>query len=290
MFFQQLVNGITLGSTYALIALGYTMVYGILQLINFAHGEIYMFGAFIGMIMVTTFRLPIIAAFIVAMLFSSLLGMGIEMIAYRPLRKSTRIAALISAIGVSIFLQNLGILIMGPATRPFPRTIESHFYDLGVVKIDLLQIIILVVSVILMFGLQLLVKKTKAGKAMRATAQDTDAANLMGININKIITFTFAIGSSLGAAAGVLIGLYFNSVDPLMGVMPGLKGFVAAVLGGIGNIPGAMLGGVILGIVEVLGVAYVSSAYRDAIAFAILIIILLVKPSGIMGTNVREKV
>ncbi|HHV71232.1 MAG TPA: branched-chain amino acid ABC transporter permease [Clostridia bacterium] len=290
MFFQQLINGITLGSTYALIALGYTMVYGVLKLINFAHGEIYMFGAFVGMIMVTTFRLSIIPAFIISMLLSSLLGMGIEMIAYRPLRKSTRITALISAIGVSIFLQNLGILIMGPATRPFPRSIRSYYVNLGAIKIDILQIIILIVSIILMVALHLLVKNTKVGKAMRATALDKDAAYLMGINVNRIITITFAIGSALGAAAGVLIGLYFNSVSPLMGSMPGLKGFVAAVLGGIGNIPGAMLGGVILGVIETLGAAYISSAYRDAIAFAVLIIILLVKPSGIMGVNVREKV
>jgi branched-chain amino acid transport system permease protein len=290
MFFQQLINGITLGSTYALIALGYTMVYGVLQLINFAHGEIYMFGAFVGMIMVTTFRLSIIPAFIISMLLSCLLGMGIEMIAYRPLRKSTRITALISAIGVSIFLQNLGILIMGPATRPFPRSIQSYYVNLGAMKIDVLQIIILVVSIILMVALHLLVKNTRVGKAMRATALDKEAAYLMGINVNRIITITFAIGSALGAAAGVLIGLYFNSVSPLMGAMPGLKGFVAAVLGGIGNIPGAMLGGVILGVIETLGAAYVSSAYRDAIAFSVLIIILLVKPSGIMGINVREKV
>lgn len=290
MLLEQLLNGLILGTTYALIALGYTMVYGILGLINFAHGEIYMTGAFLGLFLTSAAHLPALPAFLLAMGGAALLGMGVERLAYRPLRNSPRLSVLISAIGMSIFLQNLALALAGPATRPFPRPFAVRVFNLpGGLSVSTLQVLILVVAVSLMLGLNFLIRRTALGRAMRATAQDQETARLMGINIDRVIAFTFALGSALGAAAGVLIGLYFNSVDPLMGFQPGLKGFVAAVLGGIGNIPGAMVGGLLLGFAEVLGAVYLSQ-YRDAIAFAILILILLVKPAGIMGRPAPEKV
>ena len=290
MFLQQLMNGIVLGSTYALIALGYTMVYGIIELINFAHGEIYMFGAFVGMTFVTIYKLPFFLAFFLAMALASLLGITVEYFAYRPLRRSSRLAALISAIGASIFLQNLALLIKGARPYSFPSPFVAKVYKTSFVSISKVELIILIISLLLMLGLTFLIQKTKIGIAMRATAQDKDTASLMGININSVITITFAVGSALGAAAGVMVGIYFRSVTPMMGLMPGLNGFVAAVLGGIGSIPGAMLGGLLLGIAEVMGAAYVSSQYRDAIAFAILIIVLLFKPAGLIGRSLQVKV
>jgi branched-chain amino acid transport system permease protein len=290
MLIEQLLNGIILGAIYSLIALGYTMVYGILELINFAHGEIYMVGAFLGLVLVTTSGLPFFICLLLAMAGAALLGITVERIAYRPLRSSPRLSVLISAIGVSIFLQNLMMFISGPQTRPFPRNFNVKTFTLpGGITISTLTILILTVSIGLMIGLHLLIQKTKIGKAMRATAQDKETAQLMGVNINKTISYTFAIGSAFGGAAGVLIGVFYNSVEPMMGLMPGLKGFVAAVLGGIGSIPGAMVGGIILGLAENFGAVYLSR-YRDAIAFAILIIILLVQPSGLLGRQVREKV
>lgn len=288
-FFAQVMNGLTLGSTYALIALGYTMVYGILELINFAHSEIYMTGAFVGLIMVTVYKLPFAAALLMGMAGSCILGVVIEKVAYRPLRKATRIAPLISAIGVSIFLQNAALLAFGPQARAFPANFNAAGLNFGFVQISSLQLLILVISVLLMIGLHFLIHKTKIGQAMRATAQDKETAQLMGIRIDRVISFTFAIGSALGGAAGVLVGVYFNSADPMMGFFPGLKGFVAAVLGGIGNIPGAMIGGLILGLAEVFGAVYMSQ-YKDAIAFAVLILILLFKPTGLMGRRIQEKV
>ena len=289
MLAQQLINGIILGSTYALIALGYTMVYGIIELINFAHGEIYMFGAFVGLILVTTLKVPFVLAFLLAMAAGALLGVTVEYFAYRPLRQSSRLAALISAIGASIFLSNLALLIMGPTPYTFPSPFEMKVQT-PLFIVSGVEIIVLLSSFLLMTGLTIFVQKTKTGKAMRATAQDRETASLMGININRIITITFAIGSALGAAAGVMVGVYFRTVTPTMGLMPGLKGFVAAVIGGIGNIPGAMLGGIALGVAEVMGAAYISSQYRDAVAFALLIIVLLLKPSGLLGSPVQEKV
>lgn len=289
MFFEQLLNGLTLGSTYSLIALGYTMVYGILELINFAHSEIYMIGAFLGLIMVTIYKLPFTLALLIGMAGSCLLGITIEKVAYKPLRKANRIAPLISAIGVSIFLQNAVLMLAGPQARPFPAGLNMTTLRLGNLRISSLQFLILLVSIFLMIGLHFLIQKTKLGQAMRATAQDKEAAQLMGIKIDQVISFTFAIGSALGGAAGVLVGVYFDSVDPMMGFFPGLKGFVAAVLGGIGSIPGAMLGGLLLGLVEMLGAVYMSR-YKDAIAFAVLIFILLLKPTGLLGRRVQEKV
>lgn len=287
---QQLINGLSLGSIYALIALGYTMVYGIIRLINFAHGDIYMVGAYMGFFATSVVKLSFIPALLFAMVTAAILGMIIERMAYRPLRNAPKIAALITAIGVSLLLEYGGMLIVSPQPRTFPKIFPEQIYSFGNIIVNSQQIVILVVAVLLMIILTYVVQKTMIGKAMRASSFDIDAARLMGINVDSVISATFAIGSGLAAAAGVLVGIYYNSIDPLMGIMPGLKAFVAAVLGGIGIIPGAMLGGLILGVIEALVSGFFSSTYRDAAAFAILIIILLVKPSGILGKNVREKV
>lgn len=291
MLLQQLINGITLGATYALIALGYTMVYGIIALINFAHGEIFMAGSFFGLLMVTVFKLNIFLAMVLAMAFCMLLGVVVEILAYRPLRNSSRLSALISAIGVSITLSTLAMMIFGADAKSYPQnafpTTQIH---LGSSEISSLQLLIIGVSAILMLGLEFIVQKTKIGKAMRATSQDYNTAALMGINVNLIISFTFALGSALAAAGGVLVGLLFNAVSFNMGLMVGLKAFAAAVLGGIGSIPGSMLGGFFLGIAEIAGVAAGYSSWRDAIAFAILVIVLLVRPTGLMGRKIQKKV
>ena len=297
-FLQQLVNGITWGSIYALIALGYTMVYGILRLINFAHGDVYMVGAFAAYFAARLLGAPgpvsplaAVLVLLIAMGSCALLGVGIERGAYKPLRKSPRLTALITAIGVSLLLENLGIIVFGPDPKFFPQIVSPRQMELvpGVL-VGRHQIIILAVSVFLMLLLQLVVLKTKIGKAMRAVSFNKQAASLMGISTDNVITFTFAVGSALAAAAGVLVGLSNPKIDPLMGIMPGIKAFVAAVLGGIGNIPGAMIGGLIMGVAEVMVVGYVSSTFRDAIAFALLIVILLVKPTGLLGTGMAEKV
>lgn len=287
---QQLINGLVTGSTYALIALGYTMVYGVLQLINFAHGEIYMVGAFVGLLLVSVAKLPFLLALLFAMIAAAALGVTVEFLAYRPLRRSSRLAVLISAIGMSIFLVNTGLWIWGPSTRSFMPPFQVTAITIGGLRTNTLNALTLVVALVMMLGLHYLVTRTKMGKAMRAVAQDRDTAALMGISVNRTIAFTFAIGSALAAAAGVMVGMLFNAVTPSMGIMPGLKGFVAAVLGGIGSIPGAMLGGLVLGMAEVFGVALLSSQWRDAIAFAILIIVLLYRPSGLLGTRTQEKV
>ncbi|HYQ89504.1 MAG TPA: branched-chain amino acid ABC transporter permease [Candidatus Binatia bacterium] len=299
-FFQQLANGIAWGSIYALIALGYTMVYGILRLINFAHGDVYMVGAFaayylagaLGVGTITSAS-PLMAALVLlgSMVICALLGMGIELLAYRPVRRSSRITALITAIGVSLFLENAGILVFGADPKFFPQVIAPRTITLpGGVLVTNHQIMVVVVSIVLMVGLTLFIQKTRTGKAMRAVAFNRDAASLMGIPTDRIITYTFALGSALAAAAGFLVGLTNPKIEPLMGVMPGIKAFVAAVLGGIGSIPGAMIGGLLMGISEYMVVGYLSSTYRDAIAFVILIVVLLLKPAGLLGRNVTEKV
>ncbi|CAM4126433.1 ABC transporter permease [Streptococcus penaeicida] len=287
---QQLVNGLILGSVYALLALGYTMVYGIIKLINFAHGDLFMMGAFIGYFLINSFHLNIFVALLLTMLITACLGMLIEFLAYRPLRNSTRIAALITAIGVSFLLEYGMVYLVGAEARAFPQALKTVKYTLGPVSISNVQLIILFVSLILMLGLQFIVKQTKMGKAMRAVSVDSDAAQLMGINVNSTISFTFALGSALAGAAGVLIGLYYNSINPLMGMTPGIKAFVAAVLGGIGIIPGAALGGFMIGLIETISVTLGFSSYRDAIVYAVLIIILLIRPAGLLGKNIKEKV
>lgn len=289
---QQLINGIQLGSIYALIALGYTMVYGIVRLINFAHGDVYMVGAFIGYFVAQPGALgpSFIPALILAMLGSALLGVIIERAAYKPLRAAPRIAALTTAIGVSLFLENFTRYAVGPNPRPFPPLFEQKTYEWFGLQISNVTIIVLAVSLLLMVLLQYIVHRTMVGKAMRAVSFDKDAARLMGINVDLIISITFAIGSALAAAAGVLVGVAYPLINPYMGIMPGLKAFVAAVLGGIGIIPGAMVGGLIMGVSEQLVAGYLPSTYKDAFAFAILIIILLVKPAGLFGKAVSEKV
>jgi branched-chain amino acid transport system permease protein len=298
MFIQQLINGLTLGAIYALIALGYTMVYGILELINFAHGEIYMMGGYIAIIIISllgssiapwgnaVFLIPLI--FLAAMLFCAILGITIERFAYRPLRNAPRLAPLITAVGVSLFLQNAAMLIFGSENKIFPAIFPTGAIQLGDAQISYLQLFILMSCIVLMVALQLFIKKTKLGVAMRATAQDRDAAALMGININRVISTTFFIGSALGAAAGVMVGMYYGVVKYDMGYVAGVKAFTAAVLGGIGNIPGAMFGGVLLGILESFGAGYISSTYKDAFAFAILVLVLIFKPSGLFGEQVKE--
>lgn len=289
-FIQQLINGLMLGSVYALLAFGYTMVYGIIKLINFAHGDIYMLGAYFGYFFIKVLHLNFFIALILAMAVSAIIGVVIEYIAYRPLRHSPRIAVLISALGISFLLENGMTYLYGSDQRSFPqaiKTVQYHFYGIQVSNI---QLIIAVTSIVLMLLLTYIVKNTKMGRAMRAVSADPDAASLMGININHTISFTFAIGSALAAAGGVLIGLYYNSIDPLMGMTPGLKAFVAAVLGGIGIIPGAAVGGWLIGILETMVQATAFSDYKDAIVYAMLIVILLIKPTGILGKNKREKV
>ena len=282
-FIQQLINGLALGSVYALLALGYTMVYGIIQLINFAHGEIYMIGAFAGFYSATTLKLPLIPTLLVAMAVSSLAGIIIEKIAYKPLRNSPRITLLITAIGVSLLLQNSMRILVGSDPKPFPDLINAGALNIGAVQIQWKTILMFLVSALLVIVLQFIVYKTKLGKAMRAASQDIEAASLMGINVNNTISFTFALGSALAGIAGVLVAISYPSITPYIGVMPGLKSFVAAVLGGIGSIPGALVGGLLIGILETLSKAYISTSFSDAIVFGILILILLIKPSGLLG-------
>ncbi len=286
---QQLINGISLGSIYALIALGYTMIYGIIKLINFAHGDIYMVGAYLGFYAITL-GIPIVPAILISMAVTSCLGVVVERLAYRPLRHAPRISVLITAIGMSFFLEYTMMALVSPTPRTFPATISDVSFDAGGLIISGQQLLIMGVTFLLMIILTYIVRRTKIGKAMRAASYDTEAAQLMGINADRIISITFAIGSALAAVAGVLIGIYYNAIDPLMGLMPGIKAFVAAVFGGIGSLPGAVFGGIVLGIVEAFISGLGLSMFRDAAAFAILILVLLLRPAGIFGKNVKEKV
>ena len=293
-FLQQLLNGLSLGAIYALIALGYTMVYGVLRFINFAHSEVFMVGAFIGYYLGKLVPegtlwggLLVLAG---AMIGCAILGILVERIVYRPLRGGPTINVLITAIGVSLLLQYTGQLVFGAAPRTFPPIFPSANFHFGPLTISSNQLFVIGVAVALMIGLQLIVFKTKIGTAMRAVSLNPKAAQLVGVNNNVVISFTFGLGSALAAAGGILYALNYPSIDPLMGVMPGLKAFVAAVLGGIGNIPGAALGGLILGTVETFIGGSQFSTYKDAIAFAILIMILLFKPAGLLGKFTTEKV
>ena len=290
-FLQQLVNGLSLGSIYALIALGYTMVYGIIKLINFAHGDIYMLGAFTAFYATTVFHLNFFLALIVAMVLCGVLGVLIERIAYKPLRHATRITALITAMGVSYILEYTTQYFAGSEVKTFPEDVLNNaVFQIGGIQIYQQQIYIIAVTLILMLALTYIVGRTRMGRAMRAVSVDEKAAELMGISVDRTISFTFLLGSVLAGAAGVLVGVYYNSINPLMGMVPGLKAFIAAVFGGIGIIPGAMIGGFAIGIAETMVVAYGSSLYRDAIAYVILILILIIKPAGLLGKNVKEKV
>jgi len=295
---QQIVNGIAWGSLYALIALGYTMVYGVLRLINFAHGDVYMIGAMVAYYAARALLAPetssaasFFALLALSMVSCGALGFLIERLAYRPLRRAPKLTALITAIGVSLLLENGGQLVFGPDPKFFPQLLETHELSPGSgIVVTNVQLLVLAVSLTLMVGLQVLVFRTRVGTALRAVSYSAEAASLMGIDVDRVISLTFVLGSMLAGAAGVLVGLSNPKIDPLMGIMPGLKAFVAAVVGGIGNIPGAMAGGILMGLSEVLVVGYVSSTYRDAIAFVILIVVLLVRPSGLFGASLQEKV
>jgi len=319
-FLQQLINGISLGAIYSLIALGYTMVYGVLKLINFAHGDVYMVGAFMGYYLANglgargaqmlgmsadgfvargllgggTLEPSLITALVVmllAMAICAAIGVVIERLAYRPVRKYSRLTALITAIGVSLLLENGGQVVFGAEPKFFPELFRKRNIDLvSGASINSADVVVLIIALALMIALQLIVYRTKTGRAMRAVSFNLQSAKLMGINTDRIIAFTFALGSALAAAAGVLVAIRIPRIDPLMGILVGLKAFVAAVLGGIGNIPGAMLGGLLIGITETMVVGYLSPTYKDAVAFAILILILLFRPSGLLGTVAQEKV
>jgi len=295
-FLQQLVNGLSLGSIYALIALGYTMVYGVLRLINFAHGDVYMVGAYVGYYASRRLqgREPsIVSALLVmaiAMAACALLGVLIERLAYRPVRREARLTLLITAIGVSLFIENLAQLVFGPDPKFFPSLAPRADFHVAGMRLTSEQITVIAVSLLLMYLLRLFVMKTRTGKAMRAVSFSLDAAKLMGISTDWIIAVTFALGSALAAAAGVLIAMQIPKIDPLMGISYGLKAFIAAVLGGIGSAPGAVLGGLLIGTSEVMVVGYLSSTYRDAIAFGILILVLILRPQGLLGRVHKEKV
>jgi branched-chain amino acid transport system permease protein len=305
IFLQQLINGLSLGAVYALIAVGYTMVYGILQLINFAHGEVFMIGAmaslyaasWLGLVGLSGFAgfFGLLAVLLIAIVVCGALGFTIEFLAYRPLRNQTRLTALITAIGVSLFLQYGGQRVFGATPKPFPTIwpgLTNGTFLVGRVVVNAVDLVVIGLTLFLMLALTWIVLRTKAGLALRAVSYNFDTASLMGVNINRIISFTFVLGSSLAAAGGLLYAVKYPSVNPLMGLFPGLKAFVAAVLGGIGNIAGAVTGALLLGLVEVLVIGYVpnGSQYRDAVAFVILIAILLVKPSGLFGKTAVEKV
>jgi branched-chain amino acid transport system permease protein len=295
-FLQQLVNGLSLGSIYALIALGYTMVYGVLRLINFAHGDVYMLGAYTGYYLSRKLKgdEPSLGRALVvmlgAMLACAIVGIVIERFAYRPVRRASRLTLLIAAIGVSLFIENGAQLVFGPDPKFFPSLAPRADFLVGGVRLTSEQLTVIAVSFLLMVLLRFFIMKTRTGKAMRAVSFNLDAAKLMGISTDRIIAITFALGSALAAAAGVLIGMQIPKIDPLMGILYGLKAFVAAVLGGIGNVPGAVLGGLLIGTSEVMVVGYLSSTYRDAIAFGILILVLLLRPQGILGRARKEKV
>ena len=293
IFMQQFVNALSLGSLYALIAIGYTMVYGILRLINFAHGDVFMIGGYLAFYAVTAFMMPWWVAVIVAIGMTTLFGMGLERVAYRPLRDSPRISIMISAIGASFLIENLAIVLFDarPKAFPVPDFFASTFV-LGDVHISMVSIIIPVVTAIILAALLWVIYRTKTGMAMRAVATDIDAARLMAIDVNRIISFTFAIGSALAAVGGIMWALKYPRLEPLMGIMPGLKCFIAAVIGGIGSIAGAVLGGLLLGLIELMTIAFLPelTGYKDAFAFVLLIVVLLVKPTGLLGSKQGEKV
>ena len=286
----NLVSGLSLGSIYALIALGYTLVYGIAKMLNFAHGDIIMVGAFTVITTVSMLGLPPALGIIASIVCCVVLGVCVERIAYKPLRKAQPLAVLITAIGVSYFLQSLALLIFGSTQHSFPKIITVPAIEIGGLTIQGNMLVTLAVTTIIMVAMSLFIAKSRTGKAMRAVSEDRDAAELMGISVNRTITITFAIGSALAAVAGVFYGTTYGFIGPYTGSMPGIKAFVAAVFGGIGSIPGAMLGGILLGVIENLAKRYISTELSDAIVFAVLIIVLMVKPTGLLGKRVNEKV
>ncbi|MBE5772491.1 MAG: branched-chain amino acid ABC transporter permease [Clostridiales bacterium] len=292
LFLSYLINGISLGSVYAIIALGYTMVYGIAKMLNFAHGDVIMIGAYIAFCAAQYMGMPLIISLIMSMAVCTALGVLIERLAYKPLRQATSLAVLITAIGMSYFLQNMALLIWSANPKSFPDLVNIPAIELfdGNLQIRGVTVVTVLANIIIMICLTLFTGKTKMGKAMRAVSEDKGAAELMGINVNATISTTFAIGSALAAIAGVLLCSAYPTLQPTTGSMPGIKAFTAAVFGGIGSIPGAMIGGILLGVIEILGKAYVSTALGDAFVFAVLILVLLVKPTGLLGKKVHEKV
>lgn len=294
-FIEQTINGLQTGSIYALIALGYTMVYGIIKLINFAHGDILMIGAYITLTAVTN-GVPLIFAIFISMIACAILGVTIDFLAYRPIRNAPKISALITAIGVSFLLESVALLIFGANPKVIdPKYIPAFLsnstkINLGVITISTLTLFVIITTLICMLALHFFIKKTKLGKATRAVSQDTGAAQLMGINVNKTIAITFAIGSALGAFGGALYAIIYPQIEPYMGMLPGLKAFIAAVFGGIGSIPGAMVGGYVLGIIEAYTRGYISSTWANPIVFGVLILILIFRPNGLFGKNQKEKV
>ena len=287
---QTLISGLSLGSIYALIALGYTMVYGIAKMLNFAHGDIIMVGAYAVITTVLTANFPHLVGILVSILVCVVLGVTIEFLAYRPLRQAPPLSVLITAIGVSYFLQNLALLIFGSEQKAFPTIIKLPTIEAGGVYIDGITLITLVVTAVIMVGLTLFINKTRMGKAMRAVSEDKGAAELMGISVNHTITITFAIGSALAAVAALFYGMSYIYIRPTTGSMPGIKAFTAAVFGGIGSIPGAMLGGILMGVIEQLSKTYISTLWSDAIVFGVLVLVLVVKPTGLLGKKISEKV
>ncbi|MDD6201503.1 MAG: branched-chain amino acid ABC transporter permease [Lachnospiraceae bacterium] len=291
-FITYLINGISLGSVYAIIALGYTMVYGIAKMLNFAHGDVIMVGGFVAFTAITTLGISPLLSVLISIVICTALGIAIEKIAYKPLRKATPLAVLITAIGVSYFLQNVALLVFGSDTKLFSSVVNVPDLSLaeGQILITGETIVTILACIVIMIVLSLFIKKTKSGQAMLAVSEDKGAAELMGVNVNKTISLTFAIGSGLAAIAGVLLCSAYPTLNPYTGAMPGIKAFVAAVFGGIGSIPGAFIGGILLGVIENLSKAYISSQLSDAIVFSVLIIVLLVKPTGILGKKISEKV
>jgi branched-chain amino acid transport system permease protein len=298
-FLQQVTNGLAVGSIYALIALGYTMVYGVLKLINFAHGDLFTYGGYLGLTLLTSLLLQgrlgpaigLLALVIMVMGLVGVMGVVLERAAYRPLRESPRLSAVVSALGASIFLQNALMLVYGARVQVYPEDVLPTWQvNLGGVQVPFMRIAVVVIAVAMMAALYFFVQKTRTGTAVRAAAIDQGAARLMGIDVNRVVAIVFLIGPALGGAAGLLVGLYYGQVNFTMGWIYGMKAFTAAILGGIGNIPGAMVGGLLLGVIEALGAAYVSIAWKDAIAFAVLIVILVVRPTGLLGERVAEKV
>lgn len=289
-FFSYIISGLAIGSVYAVIALGYTMVYGISKMLNFAHGDVIMVGAYISFCAVSYWHMPPIVGVILAMAFCTVLGVLIERLAYKPLRGVGSLAVLITAIGVSYFLQNAALLIFGSAPKVFTSVFKGDPFTLGELVITRETVFTLIVCIVIMVGMWLFTQKTKIGKAMRAVSEDNNAARLMGINVDSTISLTFLIGSMLAAVAGILLCSSYPMLMPTTGSMPGIKAFTAAVFGGIGSIPGAMIGGLLLGIIEIFARAYISTELSDAIVFGVLIIVLLVKPTGLLGKKVREKV
>ena len=289
-FLQTLISGLSLGSIFALIALGYTMVYGIAKMLNFAHGDIIMVGAYAVITTVFSLKMPPVVAVVIGIVVCAVLGVAVEFLAYRPLRQAPPLAVLITAIGVSYFLQSLALLIYGPEQKAFPAVISLPTITLGAVQIDGITLATLIITAVIMIALNLFINKTRLGKAMRAVSEDKGAAELMGISVNKTITITFAIGSALAAVASIFYGSAYVYIRPTTGAMPGIKAFTAAVFGGIGSIPGAMLGGILLGIIEQFSKTYISTLWADAIVFGVLVVVLVVKPTGLLGKKISEKV